>query len=125
MPEFRFKKWVDPGKRWALFVEEESGIEFIVPRSRLIPHVVFEYTHPDIKDPNEMVEKAAESNSLFGIPIFRHFIHLMKKGDFKCMDEEEAEKTYRLPPKVDFSCIRDKILAGEDTDEAIADCSSW
>jgi len=127
MVEFRFLRWLDPEKRWALFLIVDTGQQMVVPRSRLIPHPLCQYEleAQGIRDPNRIAEICAERNSLFGIPIFRHYLHLIKKGDYMAMDAEEWEKTYYFPPHVDFSKVRDLILQGWDIDEAIAECSSW
>lgn len=79
---FKFIKWVDPEKRWALFTDEDTKQQFIVPRSRLIPHPLCQYEleAQGIRDPNRIAEACAERSSVFGIAIFRHYLHLMKKG---------------------------------------------
>jgi len=122
-PALRFIRWLDPEKRFAVF--EYYGTQFVVPRSRIIPHPVFEYTHPEIKNPNLLAETATESNSVFGIPIFRWFMHKLSKGNLLEVDEDDWEAAYYFPPKTDFSCVRDCILRGGDVDICIAECSNW
>ena len=126
MPEFKFLRWLDPEHRWALFQVVDTGEQMVVPRSRLIPHTICEgeARGKGLRDPNAIIDYCTERNSLFGIPIFRHWLHLTKKGNLMSMDEEEWEKAYYMPP-VDFSCVRDCILAGKDTDVCIAECTYW
>ena len=126
MPEFRFVRWLDSKRRFAVFECVDTKELFIVPRSRIIPHPVFEYSHPEIKDPNLLAELAAENNSFFGIGIFRWYTHKVwtKKNPLE-VDEEDWEKAYYFPPRVNFSCVRDRILKGEEHDVAVAECSSW
>jgi len=126
MPEFRFIRWLDPEKRFALFEMVDTREQFIVPRSRIIPHPIFEYTHPGI-DPNRLAEMAAEQQSFFGIPIFRWYMHKCwtKKNPLE-VDEEDWEKAYFFPPNIDFSCVRDCVLkGGKDFDLCVEECSSW
>jgi len=123
--EFVFVRWYDPYHMFAVFRDVETGIEFLVPRSRLIPHPLCEaeVTAKGIHDPNLVADICAERSSVFGIAIFRHFLHLMKKGNYFATDEEELEKAYPFPDTVNFSCVRNCILEGKDTDICIADCS--
>jgi len=127
LPEFVFVRWLDPSHRWALFQVVDTKRFMVVPRSRLIPHTICEgeARGMGITDPNAIVDYCTERNSLFGIPLFRHWLHLTKKGDLMSMDAEEWEKAYHLPPHVDFPCIRDCILRGGEMDLCIANCSSW
>ena len=127
MPEFKFLDWIDPEHHWARFLIVDTGEVMIVPRSRLIPHPLCQYEAEakGIKDPNAIADYCTEKNSLFGIPLFRHWLHLTKKGNLLAMDEEEWEKAYYFPPHMDFSCVRDCLLRGGDTDLCIANCSTW
>jgi hypothetical protein len=120
--EFRFVRWYDQFKAFAIFEVVDLRQQFIVPRSRLIPTPIFEYTHP-IKDPNILAEKAAENNSCFGIVIFRWWMHKLRKGNLMEVDDEDIEKAYYFPLTLRFDCVRDCVLRGGDTDICIADCS--
>jgi len=126
---YKFRKWIyiNGMKAFAVIYDTESGEEFYVPRSRLIPTPACEgYARSlGLNDPNKIMEFCVERNSFFGIPVFRHYLHLRAKGDLKSMDVEELYKAYEFPPKTDFSCIRDLILQGKDTDIAIAMCSEF
>ena len=126
MPEFRFIRWLDSERRFAIFECTDTKELFVVPRSRIIPHPVFEYSHPEVRDPNLLAELAAENNSFFGISIFRWYMHKVwaKKNNLE-VDDEDWEKAYYFPPHIDFSCVRDRIRKGEEHDIAVAECSSW
>jgi len=118
---FKFVRWCEEGL-CAIFRDEVTGREFVVPFSRLIPHPVCEFLkHPDIEDPNELARRCAEESSIFGIAIFRHYLHLLKEGNLM---KRELEKEYLFPETVDFSCVREEILRGTPTDEAIRKCST-
>ena len=131
--EFRFVRWYDPNKLFAVFEVTDLKQYFLVPRSRLIPHPLCQYSleAKGIRDPNLIAEICAEQGSVFGIAIFRHWLHCVKTGKVAkdpsalVPDEEDYEKAYPFPPNVDFSCVRDCLLRGEDTDICIAECSSW
>jgi hypothetical protein len=125
MPEFKFIRWYDPYKAFAVFEVVDLKQQFIVPRSRLIPTPAFEYTHPEIRDPNLLAEMATEANSVFGVVIFRWWLHKSAKGNLMEIDEDDIEKAYYFPPTISFSCVRDCVVRGEDTDICIADCSSF
>lgn len=115
---FEFVGWVDPEKKIAKI--KAYGQIFYVPRTRLIPHLSCQAKYfGKIKDPNELAIKCAEENSFFGIPIFRHILHLVKIGNPTAI---EKEKVYDFPRDVDFFCVREEILKGEPTDEAIKKC---
>lgn len=126
--EFVFVKWLYD-KHLAVFKDTLSGKYFVVPKSRLIPHPICEYKHSNIRDPNLLSEICTEENSLFGIAIFRHFLHKLKlhelsdSPDRVIVTEEDIEKAYDFPLITDFSCVRDCILRGGDTDLCIAECS--
>ncbi len=123
---FRFIRWYDPEKRFAVFEDVTSGQEFIVPRSRIIPHPLC-HAQFTLSDPNRIVEVCAEQQHFFGPEIFRWYMHkVWVKKDPMTIDEDDVEKAYYLPPHVDFSCVRDCILkGGKDADLCIAECSSW
>jgi len=126
MPVYKFVMWAFD-KFFALIEDVSTGERFLVPRSRLIPTLLCESEARanGINDPNRIVEYCAEKSSFFGIPVFRHYLHLKAKGNMLAVDEDELWKAYDLPPKVDFECIREKIMKGEDTDLAIEECSGW
>ncbi|GEM_PF-4285704 len=122
---FRFVEWVDPAtKKWAKFIVYPTLEVMVVPRSRLIPHQdcqnAVEYR--GIRDPNRIAELCAEESSLFGLALYRHYLHLKKKGDLMSMDLEERGKTFYFHPELDFSCVRDMILRGESTKKALIYC---
>ena len=127
MVEFRFVRWLENyDKYFAVFIVVDTGEEFIVPRSRLIPHPVFEYTHPEVKDPNRLAELAAETNHLFSIPIFRWYMHkVWTKKNPMSIDDEDIELAYEFPSTIDFSCVRDCLLRGEIHDLCVEKCSKF
>ena len=115
----KFVRWLDPQKRIAVI--RVAGREYYVPRTRLIPHLMCQLRHPEIKDPNQLAIKCAEENSFFGLAVFRHILHLEKLGNPKLI---EREKVYDFPKNISFSCVRDKIVKEKiDLDEAIKICS--
>ena len=127
MATFVFKRWLDPNHLWAEFVvHDRARYTFVVPRSRIIPHLLCEIDarNRGITDPNEIVDYCAERNSLFAIPLMRHFAHLwLKKKNLRAMDEEERRKAYRFPSTIDFFCLRKCILERGDVDECVRRCS--
>ena len=117
---FRFVRW-GPEKTYALF--EYEGRLVNIPFSRLIPHALCESSLRSIgvKDPNRIARLCAESSSIFGPVAFRHYLHLSLAYGNTLV--REREKEYLFPETIDFSCVRDLIIRGEDTDEAIRRCS--
>lgn len=120
---YKFVRWWDRERRFAVFEDTKTHELFIVPRSRIIPHALCEAKHSDVGDPNRIAEICAEENGLFGIPLFRWYLRKKLRRALLKVADEDWEKAYFFPPTVDFSCVRDLILQGERTDEAIRRCS--
>lgn len=118
MVEFRFVRW-GPNHDFAVF--EVNGRIVYIPFSRLIPNPVCEAYYEHLSDPNLIATLCAEKGSIFGPAAWRHYEHLMLR--YGRTDVRERSKEYRFPLSIDFSCVRDLILEGVDTDEAIARCS--
>lgn len=120
--EYEFLEWC-PNGLCAIMRNKATHEKVAVPFSRLIPHPLCEayWRSKGITDPNEIARRCAEEGSVFGIAIFRHELHL--KLRYNNTLKREPEKEYPFPPTIDFSCVRDKIIAGEDTDKAIKECS--
>ena len=114
--QFEFVRWGE-GKKYAVFRDKTTGKEFYVPRSRLIPTLPCEikYRREGLTN-REILEKCSEESSVFGIALARHFAHLFSK--YKRFDVREPEKEYDISD-VKFSKVRDLILKGKGTDEAI------
>jgi len=114
-----FKKWVD-GKDYAMV--EYDGKEYLVPRTRMLPHPVCQVKleRKGVTDPDELVDKCAERDSMFGLSVFHHIFHLAKE---KAPMKREPEKVYPIPEDVSFGCVRDHVLKGEDIDKAYKECS--
>jgi len=122
MPTYKFIRWGDD-KSYAIFQNTDTGEYVCVPFSRLIPHPLCEshYRALGYTDPNRIAEECAEDSSVFGIAVFRHELHLsLAYGDTLV---RKKKKEYRFPRTVDFSCVRDCLRAGEDTDRCISRCS--
>jgi len=119
---YRFVRWGE-GKRYAVLYDTDMKLYVIVPFSRLIPHPVCEdvYRSLGYKDPNIIAERCAEEGSVFGIAVFRHELHLLSKYNNTYV--REPEKEYFFPRTIDFSCVRECILKGKDTDQCIRECS--
>ena len=119
--EFKFVRW-GPNHNYAVFKEVTTGRLVYVPFSRLIPTPACEaYYMVRVGDPNVIAVLCAEESSIFGPAIARHFNHLLLK--YGRTDVREPEKEYRFPLSIDFSCVRDCILMGGDTDRCIRKCS--
>lgn len=112
MPRFRFLGWHNSEKMFALVEDTETGVVLLVPRLRLIPHprAEEELRALGISDPNQLVELAAEANSLFAVPIHRWF--QKKKWTPQPPSPEDLEEATRFPENTDFSCIRGCVLEG-------------
>jgi len=126
--EFQFIKWVD-GKRFAHF--KYMGIDIIVPRSRLIPHLAceLEARMKGIRDVNKIVEYCAEKSSIYGFALYRYFLdkledyrrkgysleEIVKKGIW----DRDYDKAYYLKPTCDLIKLRELIAKGTPTEEAL------
>ena len=119
---YKFIEWGE-GKRYAVFYNTDTGKYVIVPFSRLIPHMACEakYIGLGYRDPNIIAEKCAEESSIFGLALFRHELHLSLAYNSTLVREKEKE--YFFPRTIDFSCVRECISRGEDTDRCIERCS--
>ena len=127
--EFQFIKWVDPEKRFAHF--KYMGIDIIVPRSRLIPHLAceLEARMKGIRDVNKIVEYCAEKSSIYGFALYRYFLdkledyrkkgytleEIVKKGIW----DRDYDKAYYLKPTCDLIKLRELIAKGTPTEEAL------
>jgi len=119
---YKFVRWGE-GRRYAILYNTDTGEYVNVPFSRLIPHPLCEskYRALGYTDPNEIAAICAEEGSVFGIAIYRHELHLSLAYGNTLV--REREKEYRFPDTIDFSCVRECIANGEDTDECIKKCS--
>jgi len=119
---YKFVRWGEGG-RYAILYNTDTKAYAAVPFSRLIPHPICEshYRSLGYTDPNEIAAKCAEEGSVFGPAVFRHELHLSLA--YRNTLVREKEKEYFFPETVDFSCVRDCIMKGEDTDRCIRRCS--
>ena len=127
--EFQFIKWVDPEKRFAHF--KYMGIDIIVPRSRLIPHLACELEArlKGIRDVNKIVDYCAEKSSIYGFALYRYFLdkledyrkkgytleEIVKKGIW----DRDYDKAYYLKPTCDLIKLRELLAKGTPTEEAL------
>ena len=128
MREFEFIEWVED-KKFAHF--KYMGIDIIIPRSRLIPHISCELEArlKGITDPNKIVEYCTEKSSVFGIALFRYFLdkledyrkkgysieEIVKKGIW----DKDYDKAYYFKKTCDLQKVRDLIIKGVDTEKAL------
>jgi len=119
---YKFIRWGE-GRRYAIFQNTETGEYVAVPFSRIIPHPLCEskYRSLGYTDPNEIAAKCAEEDSIFGLAIFRHELHLSLA--YRNTLVREREKEYFFPRTIDFACVRECISKGEDTEKCIRKCS--
>jgi len=119
---YEFVRWGE-GKRYAILENTDTGEYVAVPFSRLIPHPLCEskYRALGYTDPNTIATKCAEESSIFGPAVFRHELHLSLA--YRNTLVREKEKEYFFPRTIDFSCVRECIVQGEDTDKCIEKCS--
>ena len=126
--EFVFVKWED-GKKFAHF--KYMGIDIIIPRSRLIPHLACEVEArlKGIKDVNKIVEYCAEKSSVYGFALFRYFLDkledykrkglsledIIKKGIW----DKDYDKAFYYKPTCDLVTLRDLITKGVETEKAL------
>jgi len=127
--EFQFIKWVDPEKRFAHF--KYMGIDIIVPRSRLIPHLAceLEARMKGIRDVNKIVEYCAEKSSIYGFALYRYFLDKLEDYRRKGYTLEEIvrkgiwdrdyDKAYYFKPSCDLIKLRELIAKGTPTEEAL------
>jgi len=119
---YKFVRWGE-GKRYAILQNTDTGEYIAVPFSRLIPHPLCEskYRALGYRDPNEIAALCTEEGGIFGIAVFRHELHLSLA--YRNTLIREKEKEYFLPRTINFSCVRECITRGEDTDKCIRKCS--
>ncbi len=126
--EFVFVKWED-GKKFAHF--KYMGIDIIIPRSRLIPHLACEVEArlKGIKDVNKIVEYCAEKSSVYGFALFRYFLDkledykrkglsledIIKKGIW----DKDYDKAFYYKPTCDLVTLRELITKGVETEKAL------
>lgn len=129
MREFEFVKWVDPEKRFAHF--KYMGIDIVIPRSRLIPHLACEVEciRKGIRDVNRIVEICAEKSSVYGFALFRYFLdkvedyrrkgytleQIVKMGIW----DRDYDKAYYFKPTCNLLKVRELIAKGVSTEEAL------
>jgi len=119
---YKFIRWGE-GRRYAILLNTDTGEYVAVPFSRLIPHPLCEskYRALGYRDPNEIAALCTEEGGIFGIAVFRHELHLSLA--YRNTLIREKEKEYFFPRTIDFSCVRECITRGEDTDKCIRKCS--
>jgi len=126
--EFVFVKWLDD-KKFAHF--KYMGIDIIIPRSRLIPHLACEVEArlKGIKDVNKIVDYCTEKSSIYGFALFRYFLDkvedyrrkgltledIVKKGIW----DKDYDKAFYYKPTCDLVTLRELITKGVETEKAL------
>ena len=130
--EFQFIKWID-NKRFAHF--KYMGIDIIIPRSRLIPHLAceLEARMKGIRDVNKIVEYCAEKSSIYGFALYRYFLDKLedyRRKGYSLEDivkrgiwDRDYDKAFYFKQTCDLIKLRELIAKGTPTEKALREAN--